>query len=76
MPAPSASDVPGNGFCRFPSGYPVGQIEKITRNPGEAFAKVIIKPSAQLSKSREVLMVWPYQKIEQEEKLSEEMALR
>ncbi len=48
---------------RFPSGYPVGQIQNISRKPGEAFAKVIIKPSAQLSKSREVLMVWPYQKI-------------
>jgi rod shape-determining protein MreC len=46
---------------RFPSGYPVGQVEKITRDPGEAFAKIIIKPSAQLSQSREVLMVWPYE---------------
>ena len=51
---------------RFPSGYPVGLIEKITRNPGEAFAKVIIKPSAQLSKSCEVLMVWPYENIDQD----------
>ncbi len=46
---------------RFPSGYPVGQIEKISRDPGEVFAKVVIKPSAQLSQSREVLMVWPYE---------------
>lgn len=60
---------------RFPSGYPVGQIEKITRNRGEAFAKVVIKPSAQLSKSREVLMVWPYQKIEQSEVNSSEVAI-
>lgn len=52
---------------RFPSGYPVGQIEKISRKPGEAFAKVILKPSAQLSKSREVLMVWPYENIENTE---------
>ncbi len=48
---------------RFPPGYPVGQIEKISRDPGEPFAKVIIKPSAQLGKSREVLMVWPYENI-------------
>ena len=48
---------------RFPPGYPVGQIEKITLDPGESFAKVIIKPSAQLSQSREVLMVWPYEHI-------------
>ena len=48
---------------RFPSGYPVGQIEKITLDPAESFARVIIKPSAQLSQSREVLMVWPYEHI-------------
>ena len=48
---------------RFPPGYPVGQIEKITLDPGESFAKVMIKPSAQLSQSREVLMVWPYEHI-------------
>ena len=46
---------------RFPSDYPVGQIEKITLDPSESFAKVTIRPSAQLSHSREVLMVWPYQ---------------
>ncbi len=46
---------------RFPSGYPVGQIEQISLDPGESFAKVTIRPSAQLSQSREVLMVWPYQ---------------
>lgn len=48
---------------RFPPGYPVGQIEKISLDPGEPFAKVTVKPSAQLSQSREVLMVWPYEKI-------------
>ena len=48
---------------RFPSGYPVGEVEKITLDPGESFAKVLIRPSAQLSKSREVLMVWPYEHI-------------
>ena len=48
---------------RFPSGYPVGQIEQITLDPGESFAKVVIQPSAQLAQSREVLMVWPYEHI-------------
>ena len=48
---------------RFPPGYPVGQIEKISLDPGEPFAKVMVKPSAQLSQSREVLMVWPYEHI-------------
>jgi rod shape-determining protein MreC len=61
---------------RFPSGYPVGQIEQISRDPGEAFANVVIKPSAQLSKSREVLMVWPYENVQQSEDKPEEMAVK
>jgi len=44
---------------RFPSGYPVGVVHTISRVPGEPFAKVTIIPSAQLEKSREVLLVWP-----------------
>ncbi len=61
---------------RFPSGYPVGKIEKISRDPGEPFAKVMIKPSAQLSQSREVLMVWPYEKINAINKEAEELAIK
>jgi rod shape-determining protein MreC len=44
---------------RFPPGYPVGVVHTISRVPGEPFAKVTIIPSAQLEKSREVLLVWP-----------------
>ena len=44
---------------RFPPGYPVGVVYNISRVPGEPFAKVTIIPSAQLEKSREVLLVWP-----------------
>jgi len=44
---------------RFPAGYPVGVVYDISRVPGEPFAKVTIIPSAQLEKSREVLLVWP-----------------
>ena len=44
---------------RFPSGYPVGVVHNISRVPGEPFAKVTVIPSAQLEKSREVLLVWP-----------------
>ncbi len=44
---------------RFPPGYPVGIVYNISRVPGEPFAKVSILPSAQLEKSREVLLVWP-----------------
>jgi len=61
---------------RFPSGYPVGQIEKISRNPGEPFAKVMIKPSAQLSSSREVLMVWPNEHANATSKEAAELAIK
>jgi len=44
---------------RFPPGYPVGVVQDISRVPGDPFAKVTIIPSAQLEKSREVLLVWP-----------------
>ena len=44
---------------RFPRGYPVGQVEAITHEPGSAFAKVSVNPSADLAKSREVLLIWP-----------------
>jgi rod shape-determining protein MreC len=61
---------------RFPSGYPVGQIENISRDPGEPFAKVMIKPSAQLGQSREVLMVWPYENSDEISNDIEELALQ
>ena len=44
---------------RFPKDYPVGEVEEIIESPGELSAKVVIKPFAQFSKIREVLMVWP-----------------
>jgi len=44
---------------RFPRGYPVGVVTKITLEPGESFAKIVVKASAQLGQSREVLMIWP-----------------
>lgn len=50
---------------RFPAGYPVGVVEKITLDPGEPFAKIIVKPSAKLQRSREVLLVWPHERTSQ-----------
>jgi rod shape-determining protein MreC len=44
---------------RFPSGYPVGIITKVKKDPGESFAQVIAKPSAELDRNNEVLLVWP-----------------
>ncbi len=43
---------------RFPVGYPVAQIEKITHDPGEPFANVVVRPAAQLDRSRHVLLVF------------------
>ncbi len=43
---------------RFPAGYPVAVVEKITYDPGEPFAQVIARPMARLNRSRHVLLVF------------------
>lgn len=43
---------------RFPSGYPVGRVTRVEREPGQPFAEVQIAPSAQLSRSRYLLLVF------------------
>jgi rod shape-determining protein MreC len=43
---------------RFPPGYPVAIVEKVERNPGQAFSDVTARPTAHLEQSREVLLVW------------------
>lgn len=45
--------------CIFPTGYPAGRILEIQTDPSLPFAKVIAEPTANLNKSREVLLVWP-----------------
>lgn len=42
---------------KFPEGYPVATVERIEHDPGEHFAKVIVKPLAELNRSRHVLLV-------------------
>ena len=42
---------------RFPKGYPVAQVVAIQRLPGQEFARVLAKPTAQLSRSRHLLLV-------------------
>ncbi len=42
----------------FPSGYPVGRVLEVHRQPGQPFAQVIAEPVAQLDRDREVLLVW------------------
>ncbi|WJW75933.1 rod shape-determining protein MreC [Thiohalobacter sp. IOR34] len=44
---------------RFPHGYPVGVVSKVQLDPGQAFARVVARPLAELDRSREVLLVWP-----------------
>jgi len=43
---------------RFPSGYPVGVVSAVQRGTGEAFAQVQARPSAQLDRSRHVLVLF------------------
>jgi rod shape-determining protein MreC len=44
---------------RFPAGYPVGDVKSVDIDPGEPFARIIVTPSAQVQRVREVLLVWP-----------------
>lgn len=43
---------------RFPRGYPVGRVRKVTRDPTAAFARIDAAPAAALNRSREVLLVF------------------
>ncbi|MBE8716831.1 rod shape-determining protein MreC [Cellvibrio sp. KB43] len=43
---------------RFPTGYPVGEVDSIIRDPGQPFATVIVRPMARLDRSRHVLLVF------------------
>lgn len=43
---------------RYPAGYPVGRISKISNKVGDSFMTITVKPAAQLNKSRQVLLVW------------------
>lgn len=44
---------------QFPSGYPVGYIVSIKFDPGKPFGTIIIRPSAELNASTQVLLIWP-----------------
>ncbi len=43
---------------RFPRGYPVADVVRVIRNPGQPFATVEARPRAQLNRSRHVLLVF------------------
>lgn len=42
---------------RYPAGYPVGHILQIERDPSESYVTVKIKPSADLDRTRQVLLI-------------------
>lgn len=42
---------------RYPPGYPVGHILQIEHDPSESYVSVKIKPSAELDRTRQVLLV-------------------
>ena len=43
---------------RYPRGYPVAKVAKVAHSPGQAFAEVSATPSAQLDRSRHMLLVF------------------
>lgn len=43
---------------RFPKGYPVAEVDRITKESGEPFVNIEATPKAQLNKSRLVLVVF------------------
>lgn len=43
---------------RFPAGYPVGQVVAVERDPIQPFAQIRVQPSAQLNRSRYLLLVF------------------
>ena len=44
---------------RFPEGYPVGVVTSVEDHPGEKFSTIKVTPSAEINRSRIVLLVWP-----------------
>lgn len=43
---------------RFPKGYPVAEVDRIVKEPGEPFVKIEATPLAELNKSRLLLVVF------------------
>lgn len=43
---------------RFPAGYPVARIASIERDPSGSFSRIVARPTAELDRAREVLLVW------------------
>ncbi len=52
---------------RFPAGYPVGTVTKVSRAAGDAFMSITVSPSARLDKTEQVLLIWPEKSSNDEE---------
>lgn len=48
----------------YPEGYPVGEVVSVSKDPGLQFATIEVQPSAHLDRSRQVLLIWPAQKVQ------------
>lgn len=42
----------------FPSGYPVAEVVKVARNPGDPFVTAHARPVSRMERNREVLIIW------------------
>jgi rod shape-determining protein MreC len=42
----------------FPTGYPVGTVSAVKRDPAQSLADVEVRPAAALDRSRELMLVW------------------
>lgn len=58
----------------FPRGYPVGHVTEVTRDPGQKFVTVRVKPSARLDKSRHLLLVNHHKAVDLARKQAEKSA--
>lgn len=43
----------------FPPGYPVGVVKSVFLDPGKPFADILVTPTAQIDRSRNLLLVFP-----------------
>ena len=44
---------------RFPAGYPVGEVVSVSHDPGEDFARIEVRPRSELTRTRDLLLVFP-----------------
>jgi rod shape-determining protein MreC len=57
---------------RFPEGYPVARVMKVSRDEGQNYAVITAQPLAALDRIRYVLLIWPEDLIENETLLEDE----